>query len=77
MLRTSLLSGLILDGLLFVYMVVSVLVAMFRQASQTKAIGLMAVAGWSAEMLLSGVVFGSAGALATYLALKWTRMRMG
>lgn len=76
MLRTSLISGLILDGILFAYMVVSGIVSTVRnwEASQTKATGLAAVIGMGAELLVSGVLYGLAGALATYLALKWTRL---
>ena len=74
-LRTSLMSGLILDGILFAYMVVSGIVSTMRnwEASQAKATGLAAVIGMGAELLVTGILYGLAGALATYLALKWTR----
>ena len=58
MLRTSLLSGLILDAILLAY---------------SKATGMMAMAASTLDLLLTGLLFGTAGALATYLALKWTR----
>lgn len=34
---------------------------------------MMAMAASTLDLLLTGLLFGSAGALATYLALKWTR----
>ena len=75
-LRTSLISGLILDGILFAYTVVSGVVSTIRnwEAAQTKATGLAAVAGMGAELLILGIFYGFAGALATYLALRSTRM---
>jgi hypothetical protein len=75
MLRTSLLSGVILDGILVAYFVVTGLVSTLRHwdAAETKATGMMAVAAGTLDLLLTGLLFGLAGALATYLALKWTR----
>lgn len=75
MLRTSLISGLILDGILFTYMVASGVVSTLRnwEAAQNKATGLMAVGAIGLELLVTGILYGLAGALATYLALKWTR----
>jgi uncharacterized membrane protein YqhA len=75
MLRTSLLSGLILDGILGAYLVVTGLVSTLRhwEAAQTKATGMMAMAAGTLDLLLTGLLLGLAGALATYLVLKWTR----
>jgi hypothetical protein len=75
-LRISLLSGLILDGILFACMVISGATSIMRNwgASQEKATGLASVIAMGAELVISGILFGSAGALATYLALKWTRL---
>jgi hypothetical protein len=75
-LRTSLMSGLILDAILFAYLVISGVASVVRnwEASQEKATGLAAVAGMGAELVISGLLFGSAGALATYLALKWAKL---
>jgi hypothetical protein len=75
MLRTSLLSGLILDAILLAYIVITGLPSMIRdwESAQSKAIGMMAMAASTLNLLLTGLLFGLAGALATYLALKWTR----
>jgi hypothetical protein len=63
-LRTSLLSGLILDGILFACMVISGVASIMRnwETSQEKATGLAAVIGMGAELVISGILFGSAGA---------------
>ena len=75
MLRTSLLSGLILDAILLAYIVITGLLSLIRhwESAQSKATGMMAMAASTLDLLLTGLLFGSAGALATYLALKWTR----
>jgi hypothetical protein len=75
MLRTSLLSGLILDGILVAYVGIAGLLSTIRdwESAQNKAIGMMAMAASTLNLLLTGLLFGVAGALATYLALKWTR----
>jgi hypothetical protein len=75
MLRTSLISGLILDGILLAYTFVSGVVSVMRnwEASQAKATGHTAVVARRVELLISGVLYGLAGALATHLALKWTK----
>jgi hypothetical protein len=70
-----LLSGLILDGILFVYMNASSVISTFRNwdAAHNKAIGLLALAATVLELVVAGVFYGLAGTLATYLALRWTR----
>ena len=70
MLRTSLLSGLILDAILLAYIVPTGLLSMIRDwdSAQSKAIGMMVMAASTLNLLLTGLLFGPAEALATYLA---------
>ena len=76
MLRTSIMSGLILDALLFAYMVASSIVYTLRnwEASQTRATGHALAVHRRNQLLKNGVRYGLAGAIATYFALSWTKI---
>jgi hypothetical protein len=43
--------------------------------AESKATSIMAITASTLDLLFTGLLFGLAGALATYLALKWTRPR--